>query len=44
MRVRLKYLVNKAVNEAPDKIITWMADDVATSLKYKRETEEEFKK
>ena len=36
--------MNKAVNEPPDKIITWITDDVCTALKFKRVTDEEFKK
>ena len=43
-RVRLKDFVNKAVNEDPNKIITWMTDDIRASLKYRRENDEEFKR
>ena len=44
VRVRLKDMVNKVANEPPDKIITWMMDDVGAALKCKREIDEEFKK
>lgn len=44
VRVRLKDMVNKAANEPPHKIISWTTDDVRTSLKHKRKTDEEFKK
>jgi len=37
-------MVNKTANEGSDKIITWMTDDVRAALKYKRKTDEEFKK
>jgi len=37
-------MVNNAANEPADEIITWMMDDVRALLKYKRETDEEFKK
>ena len=33
-----------AVNEPPTKIIPWMTDDVCARLKYKRNTDEDFKK
>ena len=44
VHVRLKDLVNKAAKEPPEKIIRWMTDYVCASLKYKRETNEEFNK
>jgi len=44
VHVRLKDMVNKAANEPPDEIITWMTDDVHAVLKYKSKTDEEFKK
>ena len=44
MHVRVKDLVNKAAKEPPEKIIPWMTDDVRSSLKYKREIDEDFKK
>jgi len=44
VRVRLKDIVNKAVKDPPEKIIPWMTDGLRTSLKTKRETDEEFKK
>lgn len=37
-------MVNKAAKEPLEKLIPWMTDDVRASLKYKRETNEEFKK
>ena len=36
--------MNKATRGSPDKIITWMTDDLRASLLNKRETDEEFKK
>lgn len=44
MRVRVKDTMNKAVRGSPEKIITWMTDDLGASLQNKRETDEEFKK
>ena len=44
VRVRVKGIVNKAMRGSPDKIITWMTDDLRASLRNKRETDEEFKK
>ena len=43
-RVRLKDLVNKALNEDPNKIITWMIEDLRACLRHKREHDEVFKK
>ena len=43
-RVRLKDLINKALNEDPDKIITWMTEDLRARLRHKREHDEAFKK
>jgi len=43
-RVRVKDLVNKALNEDPNKIIPWMIKDLRASLKHKRENDEVFKK
>lgn len=36
-------MVIEAANEALDKIITWMTDDVRAPFKYMRETNEVFK-
>uniref|UniRef100_A0A7C8Z4D6 Uncharacterized protein n=1 Tax=Opuntia streptacantha TaxID=393608 RepID=A0A7C8Z4D6_OPUST len=43
-RIRLKDMINKAVNEYPEKIITWMIDDIHTRLKCMRDNDKEFKK
>ena len=40
----MKDIVNKAAKDPPEKIIPWMTDDLRTSLKNKRETDEEFRK
>jgi len=40
----LKDLVNKALNEDPNKIIYWMTEDLRARLKHKREHDEVFKK
>ena len=37
-------VVHKAAKEPPKKIIHWMTDGIRTSMKTKRETDEEFKK
>lgn len=37
-------MASKAAKEPSEKIIPWMTNDVRTSLKYKREANEEFKK
>jgi len=39
-----KDLVDKAINEYPNKIISWMTEDLRANLRYKRENDEEFKK
>ena len=44
MRVMVKDIVNKAGRSPPDKIITWMTDNLRASLQTRRETDEEFKK
>ena len=44
VRVRVKDIVNKATRSSPNKIITWMTDDLRGSLQNKRETDEEFRK
>ena len=44
VRVRLKDIVHKAAKDPPEKIIHWMTDGIRTSMKTKRETDEEFKK
>jgi len=43
-RVSVKDLVNKALNEDPNKIIPWMTEDLCARLKHKRENDEVFKK
>ena len=43
-RIRLKDMINKAINEHPETIITWMTDDIHTRLKCMRENDKEFKK
>jgi len=43
-RVRLKDIVHKAAKDPPEKITHWMTDGLRTSMKTKRETDEEFKK
>ena len=43
-RMRVKDLVNKALNEDPNKIITWMTEDLRARLRHKREHDEVFKK
>ena len=43
-RVRVKDLVNKALNEDPNKIITWMTEHLRARLQHKRENDEVFKK
>ena len=40
----MKDIVNKAAKDPFEKIIPWMTDERRTSLKNKRETDEEFKK
>jgi len=42
-RVRVKDLVNKALNEDPDKIIIWMTEDLRARLRHKRQHDEVFK-
>ena len=42
--MRAKDLVNKALNEDPNKIIPWMTEDLYARLKHKRENDEVFKK
>jgi len=41
--VRVKDLVNKALNEDPDKIIIWMTEDLRARLRHKRQHDEVFK-
>ena len=36
--------MKKAAKGPPEEVIPWMMDDVGASFKYKRETDEEFKK
>ena len=43
-QVRLKDLVNKALNEDPNKIITWMTEVLRARLGHKREHDEVFTK
>jgi len=42
--VRVKDLVNKALNENPNKIISYMTEDLRAHLRHKRENDEVFKK
>ena len=37
-------MINEAVKEPSDKIITWMMNDISVGLKYNRETDKGFKK
>jgi len=43
VRVRVKDMVNKAGKDPPEKIISWMTDDLRASLKNKSKTDKEFK-